>query len=282
MWVEHPIDSHPFGSMSIGPPIPEIQYIQSLTLKFQGQGHSSRSQSRYNTLSTHVPFIPCQSTLSFLGYSFFKLLHWKFKVKVISEVKVESHNVGPTFSRITSLSFRVNRAFNSCVTTFSKFDLVKGQGRGWDHTSKSQCGSNFLSTHVPFVLYQSGIQFLSYDFFEIWPWKSRVKFMGEVTVQSHNVGLTSYRLTFLLFHVNRASHSWVTTFFTIWPWKSRVNVMGEVVVQSHNVGLISYPLTFLSPHVNRPSRSSDTAFWKFDFNYPGSISNDHDVAELQV
>ena len=55
--------------MSIGPPIPEIQHFLNLTLKIQGQGHSSRSQSRYNTLSTHIPFVPCRSTLPFLGYS---------------------------------------------------------------------------------------------------------------------------------------------------------------------------------------------------------------------
>ena len=72
---------------------------------------------------------------------------------------------------------------------------IKGQGHGWGHSLKSQCGSNILSTHFPFVLCQSGIPFLSYDLFKIWPWKSRVKVMGEVTVQSHNVGLTSYRLT---------------------------------------------------------------------------------------
>ena len=75
--------------MSIGPPIPEIQHFQSLTLKIQGQGHSSRSQSRYNILSTHIPFVPCQSALPFLGCSYFKIWHWKFKVKVISEVKVK-------------------------------------------------------------------------------------------------------------------------------------------------------------------------------------------------
>ena len=34
-------------------------------------------------------------------------------------------------------------------------------------------------------------------FFKIWPWNSKVKVMGEVTVQSHNVGLTSYHLTSL-------------------------------------------------------------------------------------
>ena len=36
--------------------------------------------------------------------------------------------------------------------------------------------------------------------------------MGGVTVQSHNVGLTSYRFTSLLFHVNRPSHSGDTVF----------------------------------------------------------------------
>ena len=70
----------------------------------------------------------------------------------------------------------------------------KGQGYGWGHSSKSQCGSNILSTHIPFVPCQSALPFLRYSIFKIWPWKSRVKVMGEVTIQSHNVGLTSYRL----------------------------------------------------------------------------------------
>ena len=195
--------------MSIGPPIPEIQHFQSLTLKIQGQGLSSRSQSRYNTLSTHIPLVPCQSALPFLGYSYFKIWHWKFKVKVISEVKVESHNEGTTFSRLTSLSFHVNRASHSWVGTFQNLTLkIKGQGHASGDTSKSQCGSKIPSTHIPFFPCQSGIPFLSYDFFfKIWPWKSRVKVIGEVTLQSHNVGLTSYRLTSLSFHVNWASHS---------------------------------------------------------------------------
>ena len=128
----------------------------------------------------------------------------------------------------------------------------KGQGHGWGHSSKSQCGSNILSTHIPFVPCQSALPFLKYSIFKIWPWKSRVKVMGEVTIQSHNVGLTSYRLTSLLFHVNRPSHSWVMTFFKIWPWNSKVKVMGEVTVQSHNVGLTSYRLTSLLFHVNWP------------------------------
>ena len=164
----------------------------------------------------------------------------------MGEVKVESHNMGPTFSRLTSLSFHVTRASHSWVMTFWKFDLenqgsrswvrsqfkvtmwiqhligahpfhsmsighlipelrffqnltlkIKGQFHGWGHSSKLQCGSNILSAHILFIPCQSDIRFLSYDFFKIWPWKSRVKVMGEVTVQSHNVGLTSYRFTSL-------------------------------------------------------------------------------------
>ena len=159
---------------------------------------------------------------------------------------------------------------------------IQGHGLGWGQSWQSQHGSNFQSTHIPFVPCQSGIPFLSYDFFKIWPWKSRVKVMGEVTVQSHNVGLTSYWLTSLSFHVNRASLSWVTTIFKIWPWKSSVKFMGEVIVQSPNVGLTSYRLTSLSFHVNWPSHSWDTAFSKFDIKNPEARSNDHGVAQLQV
>ena len=105
-----PIDSNPFGSMSMGHPIPEIQHFQKLTLKILGQGHSWRSQSRYNTLLTHIPFLPCRLDLPFLEYSHLKIWYWKFKVKIMSEVKVENHNMGPTFNWLTSLSFHVNWA----------------------------------------------------------------------------------------------------------------------------------------------------------------------------
>ena len=221
--------------MSIGPPISEMQHFQSFTLKIHRQGQSSRSQSRCNTLSTHIPFIPCQSALPFLGYSYFKIWRWKFKIKVISEVKVESHNVDPTFSPLTSLLFHVNWQTIPELRLFQNLTLnIKGQGHEWGHTSKLQYGSNILSTHIPFFPCKSGMPFLSYDFFKIWPWKSRIKVMGEVTVQSHNAGLISYRLTFLLRHVNRPSHSWYTAFLT------------------------------------------------FDLENPGSRSNDHYVAQLQV
>ena len=95
----------------------------NLTVKIQGQGHTSRSQSWYITLSTHILFVPCWSTPLFLGYNNFKIWRWKFKVQVMGEVKVESHNMGPTFIQITSLLFHVDRASHCWVKTFSKFYL---------------------------------------------------------------------------------------------------------------------------------------------------------------
>ena len=41
--------------------------------------------------------------------------------------------------------------------------------------------------------------------------------MGEATVQSHNVGLISYWITFLSLHVNQPSHSWDTAFSELDP-----------------------------------------------------------------
>ena len=47
-WVQHSVNSHPFRSMSIRHPIPELRLFQNLTLKIKGQGHgwghSSKSQ----------------------------------------------------------------------------------------------------------------------------------------------------------------------------------------------------------------------------------------------
>ena len=188
------------------------QLFQNLTLKIQGQGHkwcqSWKSQRGSDIQSTHIHFVPCESGIPFLSFDFFKICPWKSRAKVMRQVTLRSHNVSLRSYRLTSLSFHVNRASHSSVMTFSQFNHeVKGQGDRWGHSSKSLCGCNILSTYIPFVPRQSGIPFLSYDFFKIWPWKSRVKVMDEVTLQSHNVGLTSYRLTPLSFHVNRASHS---------------------------------------------------------------------------
>ena len=93
---------------------------------------------------------------------------------------------------------------------FLRYDLfqnmtlkIQGPGRGRGEHWNSQHGSNILSTQIPFVPCQSALPFLRYSIFKIWPWKSKVKVMGEVDIESHKVGVTSYRLASLSFHVNR-------------------------------------------------------------------------------
>ena len=199
--------------MLIYPPIPEIQLFKKLTLKIQGQGHgwrqSSKSQSESNIsniLSTHIPLVPCQMAIPFLRYSIFKVWPWKSKVKVIAQ----GHKVGITPYLLLSLSFHVNRPSHSWDTAISKFENSRSSHK-WGQSWKSQRGSDIQSTHIHFVPCESGIPFLSCDFFKICSWKSRAKVMHQVTLRSHNVSLRSYRLTSLSFRVNRASHSWVTT-----------------------------------------------------------------------
>ena len=122
-------------------------------LNIQGKGQSSSSHNRYNTLSTHIPFVPYRSALPFMGYSYFKIWHWKFKVKVMGEVKVESYNKGPTFKRLTSLSFHVNWASHSWVTTFSKFDLENQGSRSWGEVTVESHNVALTSYWLRSVLY---------------------------------------------------------------------------------------------------------------------------------
>ena len=158
---------------------------------------------------------------------------------------------------------------------------IQGQGHGWGGHWKSQSRCNTLSTHIPFVPCQSAIPLLRYDFFKIWPWKSKVKVMGEVAIKV--TAWVQHSIDSHPFNSMSIGHPipeiWL---FKIWPWKSKVKVMGEGNVESHKVGVTSYRFTSLSFHVNRPFHSWDTAFSKFDLENPRSRSNDHDVAQLQV
>ena len=115
--------------------------------------------------------------------------------------------------QLTSLSFQVSPPSHSWDTAISKFYLENQRSRPWCKRWNSQHGSNILSTHIPLVPSQSTIPFLRCNFFKIWLWKSKVKVMVEVKVESHKVGVTSYWLTSLPFRVNRPFHSWDTTFF---------------------------------------------------------------------
>ena len=223
------------------------------------------SHNRYNILSTRIPFVLCRSLLPFLRYSYFKVWPWKSNI-------LSTHiPLIPCQSPITFLRY-----------DFQNLTLkIQGQGHGWGECWKSQSGCNILSIRILFVPCQSSPPFLRYSIFKIWPWKSKVKVMGEVDIKSHSRGPTFYRLTTLLFQANRPSHFWNMT-FKIWPWKSKVKVMGEGNVESHKVGVTSYRFTSFSFHVNRPLHAWDTAFSKFDLENPMSRSNDHDVAQLLV
>ena len=134
-WVQYSVASHPVPAMLIGHPIPELRLFRYLTLKIKGQGHgwgqSSKPQYASSILSTHIPFNPCQSGISFLSYDFFKIWPWKSRVKVMGGVALQSHNVGLISYRLTSISFHVNRASHSWVMTISKVDLENQGSRSW-------------------------------------------------------------------------------------------------------------------------------------------------------
>ena len=73
---------------------------------------------------------------------------------------------------------------------------IQGQSHEWGGHWKSQHESNILSTHIFLIPCQSVIRFLRYDFFKIWPWKSKVKVMREGNIENHKMGVTSYRLIY--------------------------------------------------------------------------------------
>ena len=166
--------------MSIGHPIPEIQLFQNLTLKIQGQGHgwgqSLKTQWESNILSTHSPFVPCQSAIPFLRYDFFKFWPWKSKVKVMGEGKVEitiwvQHSIDSHPFHSMSIGHPIPE-----IRLFRNLTLkIQGQGQGWGQSWKSQRGCNILSTHILFIPCQSALPFLRYSISKIWPWKSKVK-----------------------------------------------------------------------------------------------------------
>ena len=101
-------------------------------------------------------------------------------------------------------------------------------------SSRSHSGSNTVSVSHPFHSMSNGPPIPNIWLFEIWPWKSKFKIIGEVKDQGHRVDPASYRLTSLLFHVNRPPYSQDST---------------------------SYWLTPFSFHVHRPSYFFDTFFF---------------------
>ena len=100
-------NSHPFYSLSISHPIPEMRPFQTLTLKLQCQGHGCGQRARSyiwpRILSIRFLFISHQSDQQFLRYSFFEKL-----IKVMSEVKGQGHIAYPVSNICTSFSCHIN------------------------------------------------------------------------------------------------------------------------------------------------------------------------------
>ena len=67
------------------------------------------------------------------GVQLFQNLTLKSQGKFMGEVKVEIHNMGPTFSRLISLSLHVNRPSHSSDTAFLKFYLENTGSRSNDY-----------------------------------------------------------------------------------------------------------------------------------------------------
>ena len=142
--------------------------IKNLTLKIQGQGHGWG-----------------QSFKSQLGSN------------------ILSDSVG-NFHR--SASLRLNN-FGGGLGTFCWFSF-NSMFMIWDSSHEDLQLFDWVSNTAPygFIYFYVNPPSYSYDksFFEIWPSKSKVK----VIAQGHVIGITSYRLISLSFHVDRPSHSW--------------------------------------------------------------------------
>ena len=158
---------------------------------------------------------------------------------------------------------------------------IQGQCHWWGEYLKSQHGSFILSTHILFTPCQSAIQSLRYNFFKIWPWKSKANVMGEVNVESHNNSPAFRRLTSLSFYVNLPSHPWDTTFSKFdlenpraWSW------LRSKWKSQNGCNILSIHIFFVPCQSALPSW--DKTFSKFDLENSRSMPNDHDVAQLQV
>ena len=110
--------------------------------------------------------------------------------------------------QLTSLSFQVSRPSHSSVTAISIDYLENPRSRSWVR-SKFEITMwvwHSIDSH-PFHSMSIGHPVPEIRLFKIWPWKSKVKVMEEVNIESHNMGPTFYQLTSLSFHVNQPSHS---------------------------------------------------------------------------
>ena len=132
---------------------------------------------------------------------------------------------------------------------------------------QAHCASKIVSNSYPFHSKSADIPIPIIRLLKMCPRQSEIKIMGEVKVDSHNLGPLFYRLTSFWFHVNPPAYSYDRAFL-IWPIKWKTKDMAQCQI----VGIISHHFISGSFHVYHPSRSWDTAISKTDLENPRSMS----------
>ena len=120
-----------------------------------------------------------------LIYGYFKRCPWISKVKFMDEVKFAGLIVDPPFYRLKSLLYHVNRSSRSWDMAISKLDPKHTNSKSWVKVQGHIVCP--ISYHIHFMPCHLAFPFLIYSYFKIWPWKSKVKVMGEAKVQGHKV-----------------------------------------------------------------------------------------------
>ena len=120
---------------------------------------------------------------------------------------------------------------------------IKGQGHRWGHSSKSQCGSNILSTHIPFISCQSGIPFLSYDFQNL---TLKIKGQGQMSIMFINYRSRQFHRTLNGMNPSSgfrdmgsakygSSAAWFDKFFAY--WQAHMGQMSKLLWRCTTTGL---------------------------------------------
>ena len=121
-------NSHPFRSMSIGHPIPEIRLFKTSTLKLQGQGHGcgqwARLYSRISILLIHFLFISYQSE-QFLRYNYFEILPWNIQGQGHEWGRRSRSYIVPSIQPMHFLFSHINRTKQSWDMAKIEFDVEK-------------------------------------------------------------------------------------------------------------------------------------------------------------
>ena len=72
---------------------------------------------------SYITFFLCELAFLFMGYSYFTIWHWKFKVNAIGVAIGRGHIVDPASIPFNYFSIRVNKTTHSWGTAISKFNI---------------------------------------------------------------------------------------------------------------------------------------------------------------